>query len=159
MARQNYIPHTPTQGRANRFPVGGGGVFQNLGPLPFQGPPKKIFPESKIFPKNVGDGGGGGGGWGSSTLFFRKQKFPKYFAKQLFSRMPGPPPRKLGPPFYFFGGVLHPHTPQVARPCPHPPLQEAVLPLYKRSPLIHPSTMLQKPEIYNLMCFHYFFPR
>jgi hypothetical protein len=157
MARQNYIPHTPTQGRANRFPVGG--VYSKIwAPFHSRAPQKKIFRKAKIFPENVGDGGGGGFG-GRSTLFFRKQKFPKSFAKQLFSRMPGPPPRKLGPPFYFFGGCYTPHTPQVARPCPHPPLQEAVLPLYKRSPLIHPSTLLQKPEIYNLMCFHYFFPR
>ena len=109
----------------------GGGVFQNFDPLPFQGPPKKAPRKAKIFPENVGDGGGRGG---RSTLFFRKQKFPKSFAKQLFSRnfqnfqrrnpsflkilqfrdarAPSP---QVGPPFFtFLGGVLHP-------PPPHPP--------------------------------------
>ena len=42
------------QGRANWFLIGGGGVVQNLGPLPFQGPLKgggkvgDMFSEKKI---------------------------------------------------------------------------------------------------------------
>ena len=96
-------------------PVSGwGGVFPNLGPLPFQGPPQKKFPESKNFLRKMLATGG-------STLFFPKQKFPKSFAKQLFpeistifseeififktfcnSSMPGPPPRKLGPPILLY---------------------------------------------------------
>ena len=52
---------SPDQGRANRFLVGGGGrEFQNLRPLPFQGPPKNVFGKAKNFPGNVRDGGGGG---------------------------------------------------------------------------------------------------
>jgi hypothetical protein len=64
----------------------------------------------KIFPENVGDGG--------VDVIFRKQKIPKSFAipeiskifsEEIFhflkicnSSMPGPPPRKLGPPFLLF---------------------------------------------------------
>jgi hypothetical protein len=48
---------TIDQGRANRFLIGGGGggggVVQNLGPLPFQGPLKKFFPESKNFSRKA----------------------------------------------------------------------------------------------------------
>ena len=74
---------------------------------------------------------------GGSTLCFRKQKFPKSFATQHFPEnsiiqrtksslftnfaipaCQGPLPASWAPFFYFFG-VLHPHTPQVAQPCSH----------------------------------------
>ena len=95
-------------------PVSGcGGVFQNLGPLPFQGPPQKnFFRKAKIFPKT------------KVPKIFRKttffQKFPKFSAKKSFifkkfcnSSMPGPSPRKLGPSPQV--GPTPP-PPQVARP-------------------------------------------
>ena len=103
-------------------PVSGwGGVFQNLGPLPIQGPLKKIFRKAKFFPENVGDGGG-------VNNAFRKTEFPKIFRKQHFSRnfqrtnpsffknfaiLPcqGPLPASWAPLFYFFWGCYTPHTP------------------------------------------------
>ena len=109
-----------------------GGVFQNLGPLPFQAPPKNIFPESKNF---------SGRCWRRVDVIFSKTKesFPKQlnlsqnkrrnfsFKKKFFSAnksfifkkncnssIPGPPPSKLGPLFYFFFGWCYtpppPHT-------------------------------------------------
>ena len=86
-------------------PVSGwGGVFQNLGPLPFQGPLKKFFPKAKV-PK-----------------IFRNTTFPRKFhnsAHKSFtfykfcnSSMPRPPPRKLGPLFFGGGGCYNPwHSP------------------------------------------------
>ena len=111
-------------------PVSGwGGVFQNLVPLPFQGPPKKIFPESKNFSGKCWRRGGGRGG--RSTMFFGKQKFPKSFANNIFPQIfkifseqilhflkilqfyyvRAPSPQVAPPLFYFFT------PPQVARPC------------------------------------------
>jgi hypothetical protein len=62
------------QARANRFLVGGGGVFQNLGPLPFQGDGgggvDNVFSENKSS-QNL-----------SQTTFF--QKFSKFSANKSF---------------------------------------------------------------------------
>ena len=110
-------------------PVSGwGGVFPNLGPLPFQGPPpKKIFRKEKNF---------SGKCWqqGDRRYFFENKTsrnlsqnnfFPEIstiFSKEIFifktfcnSSMPGPPPRKLGPLFYFggWGGGYTPSPPKV----------------------------------------------
>ena len=116
-----------------------GGCIPKFGPLPFQGPPKKNFRKAKIFPENVGDGEGGM----EVDVIFRKQKsrnlsqnnfFPeisKIFSEEILhflkiSSMPGPPPRKLSPPFLlFFGGVTPPtppprwHDPVLYPPVPH----------------------------------------
>jgi hypothetical protein len=100
-----------------------GGVFQNLGLLPFQGPPKIFFRKAKIFPENVGEGGGVGCG-GMSTLFFEnkssrnlsqnKKFFPeisKIFSEEILhfwkilqfqhTRAASP---QVGPPFFTFWG-------------------------------------------------------
>ena len=108
-------------------PVSGwGGVFQNLGPLPFQGPPKKIFRKAKI-------GGGEGGGVEVDVIFwktkvpeiFRKttffKKFPKFSAKKssflknfAIPACQSPLPASWAPFFTFFGGggVTPPHPPR-----------------------------------------------
>ena len=62
--------------------MGGGGVFQNLGPLPFQAPTKKNnFWKANFFPEDVGDGGGGGG---LVDVIFSKTKVPETFRKTPF---------------------------------------------------------------------------
>jgi hypothetical protein len=68
------------QGRGNRLRA----VFQNLGPLPFQGPPKKFFRKAKIFLENVGDGGGVGWIGGGGRCYFSKTKVPEIFRKTTF---------------------------------------------------------------------------
>ena len=133
----HYLRSGPCQ------PVSGwGGVFPNLGTLPFQGPPpKKNFPQSKnFFQKMLATGG--------STLFFSKTKFPEIFRKTtFFQKFPqfsakkssflkhfaipacqGPLPASWAPLFYFLflgGGVLHPPPPP-----PPPPLPPSPPPVY-----------------------------
>ena len=93
------------------FWLGGGGVFQNLGPLPFR--------KAKIFPDNVV-----GYVFVSSQNLSQNNIFPeisKIFSQQFLNffkilqfqhaRAPSP---QVGPPFFtFFGGVTI--------PPPHPP--------------------------------------
>ena len=99
----------------------GGGVFPNLGPLPFQAPPqKKNFRKAKKFSGTCWRQGG-------RRYFFENKScrnlsqnnFSTIFSKEIFifktfcnSSMPGPPPRKLGPPIllFFWGGPWHDHS-------------------------------------------------
>ena len=106
-------------------PVSGwGGVFPNLGPLPFQvPPPKKISGKQNFFPENVGDRvvdvifleNKSSRNLSQSTIFSEEIFIFKTFCN---SSMPGPPPRKLGPPILLLGGgVLQPDLLPSARPC------------------------------------------
>ena len=107
-----------------------GSVFQNLGPLPFQAPPKKMFSgKQPNFSGNCWR-------WGGSTLFFENKSsrnlsqnnfFPEiskifseeilHFLKMLQFQHARAPSPQIGPPFFTFLPPP-PHThPQVARPC------------------------------------------
>jgi hypothetical protein len=78
------------QGRANQFLVEGGGVFQNLGPLTFQGPLKKSF-ATQHFPEN----------------FIIQRTNPSVFTNFAIPACQGPLPASWAPFSYtfFWGGV------------------------------------------------------
>jgi hypothetical protein len=120
MARQNYIPHTPTQGRANRFPVGG--VYSKIwAPFHSRAPQKKIFRKAKIFPENVGDGGGEGVLGGGQRYFFENKSSRNLSQNNFFPECQGPLPASWGPLFTFLGGVTPPHPPG-GTALPPPPI-------------------------------------
>ena len=86
-----------------------GGVFQNLGRLPFS----HIFPESKIFSGKCWRRRGGG-----RRYFFEnfQRRNPSFLKKFSIPACQGPLPASWAPLFTFFGGCYTP---------PHPPPQVA----------------------------------
>jgi hypothetical protein len=98
------------------FRLGGGGVFPNLGPLPFQVPPqKKIFRKAKNFSGKCWRQGG-------RRYFFENKSSRNLSQNKRSFAIPacqGPLPASWAPYFTLGGGgvVLHPLPPQMARPC------------------------------------------